>query len=134
MFVIVFENVPIRPLPSVPKAHDVARGVFAITAPRACITSAILCGASSAASVVTVNVSVKGDASLGLATALGIAFGVTVIVVLPPIGIVAGRVVASPESTYGEFAPMPSDSPVMLNCWFPAFETVNVWAGPSLRS
>ncbi len=52
-----------------------------MTAPRACMTSAILCGASSAASVVTVSVSVNGDASFGLATAAGMALGVTVIVV-----------------------------------------------------
>ena len=75
------------------------------------MTSAILCGASSAASVVTLSVSVNGDASLGFATVAGMAFGVIVIVVLPPIGTFAGSVVASPERTYGEVAPIPSDRP-----------------------
>ena len=45
-------------------------------------------------------------------------------------GIVAGSVVASPERTYGELAPRPRESPVMLNCWLPTFDTVKVRAGP----
>ncbi len=105
--------------------------MFAITAPRACMTRAILWGESSAASVVTVSASVKGEASFGLATFAGMAFGVTVIVCCcRRWATVAGRVVASPESTYGEFVPRPSESPVMLKSWLPVFATVNVRARP----
>ncbi len=78
MFSIVVVIVPIDPGPTVPKLHVEARGVAAMTAPCACIASEMTCGVSSAASVVTVNVSANNDASFGSATSAGIAFGETV--------------------------------------------------------
>src|ERR1700733_15853460 len=91
VFRIELVNVPIDPKETVPKGHAVASAVFAMIAPRACMTSERVWGLSSAASVVMVRVSEKGVGSFGFATFCGTGDGVTVIVALPPMGSVAGR-------------------------------------------
>src|SRR5580692_7355358 len=90
VFWIELVNVPMEPKETVPKDHVVASGVLAMTAPRGCMTSITECGVSDAALVVIVRVSANAVGSFGLATVLGIADGVTVMVTLPPIASVAG--------------------------------------------
>jgi hypothetical protein len=63
-----------------------------------------------------------------LATALGIAEGVIVRVVDPPIVTVVP--VAAPDKTNGDVLPWPSVKLVRLNACVPEFDTVNVCAVP----
>src|SRR5580658_5796147 len=86
VFWIELRKVPIDPNDTVPKAHAVVSGIFAITAPRGCMVSATSWGTSPAAFVASVRTSENAVGSLGFATFAGIGEGVTTIVLAPPIG------------------------------------------------
>src|SRR5580693_2231533 len=80
-------------------------------------------------SVVIDKVSLNAFGSFGLATAFGIAEGVMVTAVDPPIGTLT-MVAAGPESVNGEVLPPASVAVRTLNARLPTFEIVSVCVVP----